>query len=277
MTFQELFYQYEEQYSEKNNALFLMLLKDFLQKYKLPSLEQIARINQIDMQNGYNLFNCVRYCLYNNFNNSSELLTAFYNLFLKFNGNLKACITHDMSNLGKSTNKKLDKFWQGELLKNPFMRSINYEDKKINIELSSGEKYSFYSIHDYFRNYFLMKCYIRIFKNKFDGNCHNVSIFPLKHLENAILITELLPEYFVGTYYHSIVYHNGLFIDLANQIVYDEKVRKELYQGEIVCETKIDDFQRKLKEANQYFGDTPYAEALMIALHHQALERTRKM
>lgn len=270
MTYQELFYQFEEQYDKENNTSFLMFLKEFLQEYQLPSLEKFARVNQIDIQNGYRLFHCVIDYIYSY---SPELISSFYEKYLKFNGNLNACIIDDMYVLGDTTNKKEKKFLCDSFSNNPHIETITYENKEFKMELTSGNKYSFYSIYDYFRGSLLMMYFIRKNRKKLKGDCHNVSVFVLKALDHSTLITELIPDYFVGTYYHSIVKdENGLFIDLANHIVYDERVRNELFQGEIVCETKQEDFKTKLEEAYAYFGESPYAEAILIAEHQQALE-----
>ncbi len=274
MTYQELFYQFEEQYYKENNAMFLMFLKEFLQEYQLPPLEKFAKVNHIDIQNGYRLFYCVIGYIYSY---SPELVSPFYEKYLKFNGNLNACITNDMYVLGDTTSNKDKKFWCNALLNNPYIENITYKNKEFKLELTSKEKYSFYSIYDYLRSSLkTMHYFLRKHKDKLHGNCHNVSELLLKMINNTTLITELIPDYFVGTYYHTIVRdENGLFIDLAKHIVYDERVRNELFQGEIVCETKQEDFETALEEANTYFGETPYAYSLLIATHQQALKMKR--
>ena len=175
--------------------------------------------------------------------------------------------------LGKTTIGKLNRSVLEQLSNRPYIGKISYEDKKIHITLISGEEYSFFSIYDYFDKNSRISHYIMKYRNELFGQCHNDAWDATILLNDSTLLTELIPYCFVGTYYHSIVEDkDGMYIDLANEIVYDENVRYNLYQAEIVSETKKEDLYQKLADANEYFGESPYASAIIIAAHQQALK-----
>ena len=232
--------------------------------------EKFLQNHSLENLNPYTLFDSLRNYLAEY---HKELLNSFYDAYRKKNGNLKYLITEDMRMLGKTTIGKLNRSVLEQLSNRPYIGKISYEDKKIHITLISGEEYSFFSIYDYFDKNSRMSQYIMKYRNQLFGQCHNDAWDAIITLNDSTLLTELIPYCFVGTYYHSIVEDkNGMYIDLANEIVYDENVRYNLYQAEIVSETKKEDLYQKLADANEYFGKSPYASAILIAVYQQTLK-----
>ena len=270
MDFDEIIYRYEEQFVELNNENIFDFVFSFLEEHHLCTKEKFLQNHSLENLNPYTLFDSLRNYLAEY---HKELLNSFYDAYRKKNGNLKYLITEDMHMLGKTTIGKLNRSILEQLSNRPYIGKISYEDKKIHITLVSGEEYSFFSIYDYFDKNPKMLQYIMKYRNKLFGQCHADAWDATILLNDSTLLTELIPYCFVGTYYHSIVENkDGMYIDLANEIVYDENVRYNLYQAEVICETKKEDLYQKLEEAKEYFGESPYADALLIAVHQQALE-----
>lgn len=123
--------------------------------------------------------------------------------------------------------------------------------------------------------------YILKDKDFFVVNCHNASWKVIQYLKNASLITELLPYYFEGTFYHSVVRDaNGMIIDLANSAVYNEEIRKKLYHGQIICETKKGYLEKKLDEAIRFSSkediEEDFSKPLLLALHKQLKNKQKE-
>ncbi len=274
MEFNEIIYQNEEQFDEPNNNFIFDFVFSFLEEHHLGTKEKFLQEHPLEELNPYTLFDSLRYYLGDY---HEELLHSFYDAFLKKNGNLNFLITCDLRMLGKSTFGKLNRSVVEQFSAHPYIVKVSYEEKKIHITLASGEEYSFYSIYDYFAKNSKMFEYIMKNRNHLFAQCHTDAWDTAHLLNDSTLLTELIPNCFVGTYYHSIVEDkNGMYIDLANEIVYDEKIRYDLYQAEIVCETKEEDLLEKLEEANAYFGETSYAEALLIATHQQIMNSKKR-
>ena len=271
MEFDEIIYQNEEQFDKPNNNCLFDFVFSFLEKHHLGTKEKFLQEHPLEELDPYTLFDALRYYLGDY---REELLNSFYDTFIKNNGNLNFLITCDLRALGKTTFDKLNRSVVEQFSAHPYITKITYEDKKIHITLTSGKEYSFYSIYDYFAKNPKMFEYILKNRNHLFAQCHTDAWDTAHLLNDTTLLTELIPNCFVGTYYHSIVEDkNGMYIDLANEIVYDEEVRYDLFQAEIVSETKKEELHQKLEEAKEYFGETPYAEALLIATHQQSINR----
>ena len=271
MEFDEIIYQNEEQFDEPNNNWIYDFVFSFLEENHLCTKEQFLQNYPLEELNPYTLFDLLRNYLEDY---HKELLNPFYEAYVKKNGNLNFLITCDLRILGKTTIGKLNRSILERLSNRPYFGKISYEEKKIHVTLSSGKEYSFYSIYDYFAKNSKMFEYIMDYRNELFAQCHTDAWDTAHLLNDTTLLTELIPNCFVGTYYHSIVEdNNGMYVDLANEIVYDEEVRYDLFQAEIVSETKKEELHQKLEEAKEYFGESPYAEALLIATHQQAINR----
>lgn len=106
------------------------------------------------------------------------------------------------------------------------------------------------------------------------NRCHHVSFELMAYIPGATLVTYLLPSYFLGTYYHSVVRDaNGMVIDPVVGIVLDEDTRTRLFGGTIVTETKGSELLDRFLEADEV-ADDKWKEicsspALTIAIHEQ--------
>lgn len=281
MDYESIFYQNEEQYTKINNERMKNFVYLFLKvsRINVEEINSIYDIKENDYMDFYDSLKKVVFRFYPN------LIPIFYEL-LKQNGyNMIYEIQEDMFYLGSTTNKGLNKEEKNILKLSPFIKDIDYQQSKITLYSEIFGNYSFYSIRDYFRDDYLVKKYIRKIRcssnDKKGGICHNSSWELMQLLNNASLVTELLPYCYESTYYHSVIRNeDGMIIDVANEVVYDEKIRKDLYQGKIICETKKDDLESNLYDAivasqNPYIEEE-FNEPLLLALHRQCIDKRKK-
>ncbi len=275
MDYEKIFYQYEEQYIDRNNQRIKEFVYLFLKESGIREKEvkAIYDCRENDFMDFYDSLKKVVYRFY------PKLIPFFEDLLKQSGFNTIYAIQEAMFYLGSTTNKNLNKEWKNLLMLSPSIKNIEYYHGKIIVSSENFGKHSFYSIQDYFREDFLAKQFIR--KMRYEDNCKDGGICHIASwdfmdlLDNASLVTELLPCCYDGTYYHSIIRNEeGMFIDLANEVVYDEKTRKEFYQGQIVCETRKEDLVSHLDEAivasmnpniEEEFGNS-----LLLTLHKQA-------
>ncbi len=261
--FDKLYYENEERFKEINNNYFKSFVTYFVNKYG------ITNFIEDDPSDYINIFTDLKKYIYMYL---PELVEPFYKELKKTGFNMVYNLFDDMYELGVTTNKKLQSKTVYHTKLSPHISDISY-DGKIKIESIYGDV-SFYSLKDYFssRSSFNLKKIIR--NNDLSGDCHGVSLSILDLLEDANLVTMLIPYYFEGTIYHSIVKtEDGLFIDAASYIVYDEKALN-LLNGRVISNTPKSEIENTLEEAISYSQDPfiqeKYNDTLVLALYNQS-------
>lgn len=269
MDYESIYYQYEEQFAIKNQMHFKLVIEKFVKKTGI-DIEEVKVIYSVCENDYITLCSCLKDYLYYRY---PEYLPCFYYFLKKSNFKMYYDYLDAILILGENVNGYLDENIKKFILHSPYIEDIHYNKELISLKINNGKEYSFYSAKDYFKN---NSSIMHILKDKdfLIGNCHNASWRVIQYLENASLITELLPYYFEGTFYHSVVRDaNGMIIDLANNAVYNEAIRKKLYHGQIICETKKEDLENSLYDAivasNNPNIEDDFNEPLILALHKQ--------
>lgn len=270
MNYESIFFEYEEQFTIKNDFQFKMVIENFTKKVDI-DIEEIKTIYSVSENDFLDLYGCLKDYLYYRY---PDYLPCLYYFLKKSNFKIYYDYLDSILILGENVNGYLDENLKRFLLRSPYIDDIHYDNGLIFLKINNGKEYSFYSAKDYFKN---NSSIMHILKDKkfLTGNCHNASWKVIKHLENVSLITELLPYYFEGTFYHSVVRdENGMIIDLANNAVYSEEIRKKLYHGRIICETKKRYLDERLEEAIRDSSkediENYFNEPLLLALHKQS-------
>lgn len=263
--FDKLYYENEERFKEINNNYFRNFITYFVNKY------DIKNFIEDDPSDYINIFTDLKKYIHMYL---PELIGPFYEELKKTGFNMIYNLFDDMYELGVTTNKKLQSKTVYHAKLSPHISDISY-DGKINIE-SIYANVSFYSLKDYFNSYFNscfnLKKLIR--EKDLSGDCHRVSLSILDLLEESNLVTMLIPYYFEGTIYHSLIKtEDGLFIDAASYIVYDEKTLN-LLNGRIISDTPKSEIENTLEEAISYSQDPfiqeKYNNTLILALYNQS-------
>lgn len=273
MDYESIFFEYEEQYTIKNNIRLKKVIDNFVKKVDI-DIEEVKTIYSVSENEILGLYCCLKDYLYYRY---PSYLPCLYYFLKKSNFKIYYDYLDAILLLGENVNGYLEDDLKKFVLHSPFIDDIRYENGLIFLKINNGKEYSFYSTKDYFKNNSSVQ-YILKDKDFLVGNCHNASWKIIKHLGNVSLITELLPYYFEGTFYHSVVRdENGMIIDLANNAVYSEEIRKKLYHGRIICETKKGYLDEKLEKAirNSFQEDITdsFNEPLLLALCKQAQKR----
>lgn len=275
MDYESIFYHYEEQFKNINNErmknfVYLFLKASGISEKEVKTIYDVRENDYIDF---YDALKKIVYRFYPN------LIPFFEDLLRQSEFKTIYSIQEALFYLGSTTNKNLNREWENIVKLSPYIEEIGYSKGKITIYNENFGNFSFSSIQDYFRHNFYAKQFIRKMRcdasDKDGGICHIASWEFIQLLDNASLITELLPFCYEGTYYHSVIRNEeDMFIDLANEVVYDENVRKNLYQGQIVCETKKEDLESHLNDAIRDSGnpdiEEEFGNALLLTLHKQS-------
>lgn len=181
-------------------------------------------------------------------------------------------IIYAIRSIGKNATYSLDEDVIRYVLLSPYINAVTNDHGKITICSEEFGDYSFITTRKYLyenkKALYLIQNYIT------QGYCHIMSWELMKYLENVSLVTSLMPSYFEGTYYHSVIRdQNDLFIDAANEAVFDNDTRDYLFKMQDVVETKKEDLHSRLIEAkivadekSEDFGFNP---ALLLTLHKE--------
>ncbi len=272
MDYESIYYENETQYKDLNNEKLKEFIKEFVNLSKV-DIEDVKIIEKIKENDYEDLARSLRNYIFTFY---PQYISLYYQLLQESHYRMVYDILDSMFILGVSSNKRLNREKCELLLQSPYISDISYDNGKIILSSKFG-KFSFYSLKDYFRRNYNAMAFVRKHDNM-PGECHDVSWDFISILNRASLVTELLPFYYEGTYYHSVIRNeDGMFIDLANEVVYEEDVRKDLFQGQIVCETEKEDLENNLYNAivasNDPYIEDNFNEALLLALHKQSSKR----
>lgn len=276
MDYESIFFEYEEQYKDLNNQKLKEFVELFLGQTKI-DIEEVKLIYMVKENDYDDLSRSLKDYVFKFY---PQYISLYYQLLEESHYKMFYDILDSMFILGVSTNKRLNREKSELLLNSPYIENISYNNGMVVLNSCFG-KYSFCSLRDYFRGSYSKMAYVRN-NNNMPGDCHNVSWDLLQILDNASLVTQLLPFYYRGTFYHSVVQdEDGMFIDLANEAVYDEEVRKNLYQGQIICKTKKEDLESHLYDtitaSNNPYIEEEFNKALLLALHKQSVDMKKNL
>lgn len=174
--------------------------------------------------------------------------------------------------IGRKENRILKSQLFDYLKRSPIISEITKDATSFHVQSNCFNEIIFESIFDYLRKYpqalYWIENYI------IEQYCHNISWELAKSLDNANLITALIPSYFTKEYYHSYVEHEGHIIDAANNTVYDRDVYEYLFQPKELSNTPGDIIEEKYREviSSDLFNslrDKNLPQALVLGLKGQ--------
>lgn len=269
MGYSDIFYLKEERYYSINQRLIKRFLDIFKSETGL-NWQSILEKTDIPTDDYRKIFFFLRYTI---IMNCPKYIPIFFKILEDCGFDMSSEVIYAMKLIGKNTFNKLDCGLEHFILSSPVIDSVTNKDGNITIFSEEFGNYSFISTRKYLYNnkraLFLIQRYLT------EGYCHNISWELMKYLEDASLITSLLPSYFEGEYYHSVVRNSdGLIIDSANNIVIDDETRDYLFKSNDVVETRKENLEERLKEAikdeDEESIKIDFPQALLLALHKES-------
>lgn len=272
MGYREIYDTYQEEYEKSNRVKFRAFLNAFKEETRL-NIDYLMNAYQIDKSDAACEFYFLKWAL---FNYSRQHIPYFFELLESFGYDMFSEVIDTMQLIGKDTQKSVDPEVTRYAMLSPYINGITVHNNKpglITIHSDDLGDYSFYPSRVYLKdNEEAVKL---INKYETSGFCHQMSWEMMNHLENGELITSLLPLYFEGTHYHTVLRDNdGLVIYPANEAVYSEDTRDILFKAEDVCTTKKEDLDSKLKLAIEAEDEgskmIDFPNAMLLTLHEQS-------
>lgn len=160
-----------------------------------------------------------------------------------------------------------------DLVLSPLIQNISVNSNGLVTVFSNkiGE-FSFTKLKNYYSNNPKIIDFLKT--NRLNNNCHYISWKFMSFINNSQLITILLPSYFIGTLFHSLIQdEHGMYIDIARNIAYDEESFK-LLNSKIVSTTTKEEMIYKLNfvksQIDKKTKQEYYHNALLIALYEES-------
>ncbi len=201
-----------------------------------------------------------------------EYTSLFYEMLNQAGFSMDDDIFLAMRTIGSLSDSTIDKNIKDYFLLSPYIDNITISNGKFNIYSNKFGEYSFYSIYHYLKS---NETAMDILKNyRVQSYCHHASWELIKYLDDANLVTCLLPSYFDGNYYHTLIRDkNGFYIDVVYGCVYDKEIGEKIFANKIVSDVKKEDLDSLLEIAKQEeSGESKREEipsALLLTLHNQ--------
>lgn len=265
MGYQDIFYQNEEQYYLSNQLHFKKFIEDFKVQTGIDVRMEAIRFG-ISPRDYRSMFFYLKYKVKLCY---PSYISFFYQLLEDSGYDVSSLVIEAMKQLGKGPRDQ-DVFDYVKL--SPYIDEVTTMKDKVTIHSETFGDFSFLPLRTYFREnkkaLYLLKYFQTI------GCCHQMSWELIKTLENSRLITSLLPSYYVGTYYHTVICdQNEFIVDAANEIVYDQETQDFLFQGTIVSNTKKEELEVQLAKAVAFEDEESkkkqFPKALLLALHSE--------
>ena len=275
MDYQEIYYRNEKQYHSINQQHFQKFLNVFKKETGIDT-SHLATKRGIPTNDYRKQFYYLKYMVFINY---PKYIKEFYRILENSKFDMSSEIVDAMKLIGKNTIYTFDEDIRRYILLSPLIDDVVNDNGNISIYSDELGDYNFCSTRKYLyknkRALYLIQNYLT------QGYCHQMSWELMSFLEQANLITTLLPAYFEGTYYHTVVQNQDNFIiDIANEIVIDSNVRDSLFKGQIISSTKKQDLfsklkeakikEAKIKEAKNYENEDSFTNSLLLALYSES-------
>lgn len=263
MTYTQICDKHEGQYRVSNHLIFKNFLKEFVSISGIDMKELVVSY-QLAEDNYTDLFWILHSYL---FNHLPDLIPSFYELLEKYHYKLGTDYISMLRLAGNNTEYELKDVVKQFLTRAPYIEDVSDCKGKITIHSGQLGNITFYSTAKYFQNDYLIRYLLENFPT--ENECHNISWKLTKVLPGSILITSLIPMPFEGTCYHTTVRNqDGMIVDAANGVVLEEECYHQMFQDEVIVETKASDLERRLCETS-LMESRSYPSALVLALHEQ--------
>lgn len=272
MGYREIYDEYQTQYEKSNRVKFRALLDVFKEETGL-NIDDFAPVFQIDTTDAAKEFYFLRWFL---FNHCNKYIPYFYELLESFGYDMFSEIIHTMTIIGEETDTIVDPQVIEYSKINPYIDNVTVDQNKgglVTIYSEDLGDFSFYPSRVYLRNNADALKAINDFETL--RQCHQISWKIAPDIDKCELITSLLPSYFEGTHYHTVLRDDkGMAIDASNQAVYTEDTRDMLFKANDICTTKQEDLDSKLQLAieaeDEASKEEDFPEAMLITLHEQS-------
>lgn len=268
MGYNDIFYENEEKYMNLNQNQF----KNFIELFRKETGIDASKLYEkegIEKDDYISQFYYLKYIVYTYY---PKFINVFFNLLDNCGYDLSSEIIEAMKLIGRNSTSILDEDIKQYILLSPYIDDITNNKGKFTIHSNDFGDYSFMSTKKYLEN---NKEAIKLIKGYYTALfCHQMSWEMMKYLDDASIITSLLPSYFTGTYYHTTIRNeDGIIIDIANESVFDDQTRDFLFKGKIICETKKEDLENCLNDAllneDEEAKKVDYPNAMLLTLHEQ--------
>ena len=240
MNYYQIYWENEGKYISINNQKFRNFLKDFIEKTGLMKVE-VLNFGQDYTELYYRIREFV-------LTKHPEYIPLFYQMLEERGFNMDDEILLLIRTIGKEM--ELQEETKEYFLLSLYIEEIEKQADKYIIHSKQLGDYAFYTAYQYLINNPLAKNLLNTYF--MEQNCHYASWELMKCLDGASLITCLLPSYFEGEYYHSIVQDKtGAYIDLAYGVVYDKETGDKLFLDKIISSVKKEDMAATFSLAKQ--------------------------
>ncbi|MCX4364880.1 MAG: hypothetical protein OSJ70_03825 [Bacilli bacterium] len=272
MGYKDIYDTYQEKYEKTNRLKF----REFLEAFKRETgvdISTLARAYDIDTQDAAKEFCFLKWCL---FNYNHKPLSYFYELLEDFGYDMFSEIIDTMSLIGKDTKVMIDPDVVNYAKISPYINRITVDNRKnglVTIHSDELGDYSFYPSRVYLSNNTGALKLVNEYETA--QFCHQMSWEMMNHFDKCELVTSLLPSYFEGTHYHTVLKNSeGLVVDAALEAVYTEETRDILFKAEDICLTPKEDLNAKLKLAieaeDEESKKIDFPNAMLLTLHEQS-------
>lgn len=263
MSYQEILYANENQYNELEEIMFGNIVEVFQKNSKLDVRSIICEAG-VSLTNKERSFWALHSYLINHPSSEMQLL---FELLEQFGFNFKKGLCSYIRTIASYTMNAIPGYVYEALLRVPIINEIECQKGRITVYSEKLGKYDFTPIKKYFESSHKISTFLKF--EPYENNCHNASWHLMEHMKSGTLQTLLMPRYFgKGTGYHTVIAEmGGNIIDIAHASVFCPDTFSQLMEGTIVCETKKEEMYDKLSEIKE---ETKYANALVLALHHQS-------
>lgn len=182
-------------------------------------------------------------------------------------------IINAMDLIGKNTINRLDDDIKAYIMLSPYIQGISNNAGQITIHSDEYGDYTFMSALKRFEENPVATDLIR--KYITNTMCHQMSWELMKYVDDATLVTSLLPSYFEGNYYHTYIEEKeGRVIDIANNIAYPQELTDYLFKAHVVLKTMKTDMDKKLemaiREEDEKSKQIDFPKAMLLVLHEES-------
>lgn len=269
MRYKDIYYQKEEQYHSINQQHFKQFVESFTKDFKI-DITEMTRKKGVQSNDYCKQFFILKYMVNLYY---PQYIYEFFHRLEESGFDVSSEIVDAMKQIGRNTINTLNESVSQYVMLSPYINNVSINNGKITIYSDKFGDYSFYSTRNYLKEN--KKALKIINKYTTQGYCHHLSWELISYLEKVKLVTTLLPAYYEGNYYHSIVRNQDDFIiDVANEAVYDDDTRDLLFKGHIVVETEKENLDKRLQEAimdeDEESKETDFVKAMLLTLHKES-------
>lgn len=271
MGYNDIYEENQGKYEISNRTIFSKLLAEFKKNTGL-NIDHLTRAYAIDTSDSAKEFMFLKWVI---FTYQQKYISYFYELLDSLGYDMFSEVIDTMKLIGKDSKETISPDVIEYALISPYIDGITIHKSHAGLVTIHSEElgdYDFYPSRLYLQDNANALGLINDYLTA--GFCHQISWHMMNHHDKCELITSLLPSYFEGTHYHTVVkLDSGMIIDSANEAVYDETTRDYLFKGKDICKTDKEDLNKRLEEAKEAEDEASkiidFPDAMLLTLHEQ--------